>query len=128
MATAGARHIYVDDVSNLAVTTFTDDTIDYDDNDFIVGAENTAGTNRWNGCLSEVFFHTSYLDITVEANRRKFRTSGGKPASLGADGSTPLGVQPLLYAPSGNPGTNLGSGGNFTVTGTLDAASTSPFS
>lgn len=84
------------------------------------------GTLKFNGCLSEIFFHTSYLDLSVESNRRKFITANGRCAFLGANGSLPLGVQPLIYVPNGDPSTNLGSGGNFTVTGTLDVASTVP--
>jgi hypothetical protein len=45
---------------------------------------------------------------------------------LGATGTTPTGAQPLIYMPAGDPATNAGTGGNFTVTGTLDVSSTSP--
>mgnify|MGYP003627497901 CR=1 FL=1 len=68
--------------------------------------------------LSEVYISTDFLDITVEANRRKFIDALGKPVSLGADGSTPTGTQPEIFAADGNIGNNLGSGGNATVTGT----------
>lgn len=68
--------------------------------------------------FSQVYISTDFLDITVEANRRKFIDALGKPVDLGADGSTPTGSQPEIFAPDGNIGTNLGSGGNATVTGT----------
>lgn len=68
--------------------------------------------------LSMVYISTDFLDITVEANRRKFIDAEGKPADLGADGSTPTGSQPEIFAPDGNIGNNLGSGGDATVTGT----------
>lgn len=123
---AGTGLIYVDDANvKSGAGTQTNDTIDYTLGNFSIGAT-TNGSQKLNGCLSEVFFHTSFIDISVEANRRKFRTAGGKPADLGADGSTPLGAQPLIYLPVGDPADNKGSGGNFTVTGTLDVASTSP--
>ena len=125
--TVGARHIYVTDVSDLAVTTFTDGTIDYTLSDWGVGALPDASL-KWNGCISELFFHPVYIDLSVEANRRKFITAAGKPAFLGANGSTPLGVQPLLYSPTGDPSASqLGSGGLFSLTGALGVASTSPF-
>lgn len=123
----GKRHIYISDVSDLAtVTTYTDDTIDYAVGDWAIGAS-PGGALPWNGCISELLFHTTYIDLSVTANRRKFITAAGKPANLGSNGALPLGVQPLLYAPTGDASNNKGSGGNFTVTGTLDAASTTPF-
>lgn len=68
--------------------------------------------------LSMVYISTGFLDITVEANRRKFIDALGKPVGLGADGSLPTGSQPEIFAEDGNIGNNLGSGGNATVTGT----------
>lgn len=67
--------------------------------------------------FSQVYISTDFLDITVEANRRKFIDALGKPVDLGADGSLPTGTQPEIFAPDGNIGTNLGSGGDGTVTG-----------
>lgn len=118
--------IYVDDTNTTSVTTHTNDTINYSSSGNVGVGANLDGTFKWHGCFSEMFFHTSYLDLSVEANRRLFISAAGKPVNLGVDGSTPLGVQPLLYVPNGDPSTNKGSGGNFTVSGTLDAASTSP--
>jgi hypothetical protein len=123
---AGIGQLYIngaDDKNGAGTQTLA--TIDYTMADFSVGA-GIAGTNKLNGCLSEVFFHTQYLDISNASNRQLFRSAAGKPVSLGPTGALPLGVQPLLYAPNGDPSTNAGSGGNFTVTGALDAASTSP--
>lgn len=132
MDTAGARFVYVNDVDDTSVATFTDDTIDYaGGTDWVIGADGS-GANKFNGCIAEFFFHTSYLDISVESNRRKFITSDLKPADLGSDGSTPLGVQPLVYcrvadgAAASTFATNLGTGGNFSITGTLDTCSSSP--
>ncbi len=122
---AGVGHLYVSDTDDKNQVTLVDDTIDYTVASWAIGAEVPTG-GRFSGCLSEIFFHTSYLDLSVTANRRKFISAGGKPVSLGADGSTPLGVQPLIYMPNGDPASNLGTGGNFTVTGSLDVASTSP--
>jgi hypothetical protein len=121
---AGVARMYVTDVSEGSVVP-TNDTIDYTLGNFSIGA-GTGGGTKFNGCLSEVFFHTQFIDLTLAANRRKFISGSGKPVFLGADGSLPLGVQPLLYAPNGNPTTNLGSGGAFTVTGSLDPCSSSP--
>lgn len=129
---ATTSHLYVSDAApTLSTNTNTDDTLDYTKGNVGVGAL-TGGGLKLNGCLAEVLFHTTYIDLSVEANRRKFIKSNGKPADLGADGSTPLGVQPLVYLhlddgeAASDFRTNLGSGGNFTITGTLDTASTSP--
>lgn len=122
----GDTHLYVNDVDENVETAAVNDTIDYTTGQFSVGAF-SSGASKFNGCISELFFHTTYIDLSVAANRRKFITAGGKPQYLGVDGSAPLGVQPLLYAPTGDPSNNKGSGGNFTVTGALDAASTAPF-
>jgi hypothetical protein len=121
--------LYINDAAPALGTNIrTNDTIDYTNLDFAVGAQ-VAGGQKFNGDLSEVFFHSGFIDISVEANRRLFRSAAGKPVSLGANGSTPLGTQPSLYL--GNPlatwHVNLGSGGPLSVTGgALTAASTSP--
>lgn len=123
----GLGHIYVTDADETSTITNTNDIIDYTTGDYSIGAQ-TNGAQKYNGCLSEVFFHTSYLDISVESNRRKFIDANGKPVSLGEDGSTPLGVQPLLYVPTGDASGagNKGTGGAFTTEGALDACTTNP--
>ena len=117
----------VDDkgVSNDANGAFT---VDYTDTNWCVGTTNIFGGEKFNGCMSEIYFAPGqYLDFTNSANRAKF-ISGGKPVDLGTDGSIPTGTAPILYlrevAASFN--TNSGTGGNMTITGTLDIASTSP--
>lgn len=129
---ATTAHLYADGASDLVTTTLTNNTLDYTTGNAAIGALPSDGSLKWNGALSEVFVHVgaanAYIDLSVEGNRQKFVGANGKPVYLGADGARPLGVQPLIYAPSGNPSTNVGGGGNLTVTGTLDAASTSPFS
>lgn len=82
--------------------------------------------------IAEVWMDPTYIDFSVEANRRKFYGADGKPVDLGADGSVPTGSQPATYL-SVRPGdtaadfcTNRGTGGNFTQSGTLTLASTSP--
>lgn len=89
------------------------------------------GTQLFSGCLSEFYFTNTYLDVSQAGNLAKFY-SGGKPVNLGANGSTPTGVQPIVFlhvASSGAAsdfGTNLGSGGGMTITGSLDLCSTAP--
>lgn len=100
--------------------------------EWTIGAT-VAGAAKWNGCLAEVYIAPGqFLDLTSSANVQKFRSSGGKPVNLGADGSTPTGTAPLGYfhlddaEAAANFATNRGTGGNMTITGTLDTGSSSP--
>lgn len=108
--------------------TATNDTIDYTVADYCVGG--LMGTSlAWNGAMCEVYFAPGqYLDISSAANVQKFRSSAGKPVDLGSTGSTPTGTAPILYLKNAYNtfGTNSGTGGDLTVTGTLTASATSP--
>lgn len=128
LGTAGRRHIYINGADNTTQQVFSDDDIDYTTGNFFVGSD-TAGSTLMNGSMCEVYFTTEWLDITDAANRLKFRTAGGCPANLGADGSTPTGTQPLLYLHNEVPNweSNLGSGGGMTEVGTIvDGATDKP--
>lgn len=134
-ATAGNKiaHLYINDSSDSSVGTDTAAAFDiaYSQADHAIGAV-VGGTSKLDGCLAEFYFAPGqFLDFSNSANRAKF-ISGGKPVDLGADGSTPTGTAPIVYqrmadgAAATTFATNLGSGGNFTITGSLDVASTSP--
>lgn len=132
LGTPGAMHMYINDVSDMFMSVFINDTIDYTVSNWAVGGS-TSGASKLNGALAEMYFAPGqYLDFSVASNRRKFISTNGKPVSLGADGSTPTGVQPLVYLhlddgdSASDFGVNLGSGGDFSVTGSLDTASSSP--
>lgn len=124
-------HLYIDDVDDEAAgSTETDDTIDYTKEEWTLGG-NTSDANRFDGGMADFYFAQEYLDITVKANRRLFIDPAGKPVDLGSDGSTPTRSQPICFfkadaAMPDNFANNLGSGGNFSVTGALANASTSP--
>lgn len=122
------KHWYLNDVDDLVGITLKDFVVDYTGGNFAVGST-ASGTNKFNGCLAEVYFDsTAYTDFSVEANRRKFISAAGKPVNLGADGSLPSGSQPILYLnnPFSSFETNKGTGGDFTVTGALAACSSAP--
>lgn len=128
LATA-AGHLYINGVSDLAASpTLSNDTINYATAtpSWAIG-ENTSGSNKLNGCLSELWFNTSYLDLSVQANREKFILNGA-PVSLGADGSTPTGASPLIYLPNRAAlvGINAGTGGNFNISGSPKDANSTP--
>lgn len=129
---AGSKlsHLYIDGTSDITVTTDSGSAanVDYTQTDWGFMASH-AGASLWNGCVSEFYFAPGqFLDLSDSSNRSKFRTAGGKPADLGSDGSTPTGTSPLVYLKGNAAGfaTNSGTGGNLTLTGTLDTASTSP--
>jgi hypothetical protein len=126
--------IYVDDVSDGGAPSVdgTPANFFFSDTDWGIGASPSGGS-KLAADLAEVYFAPGqFLDITVEANRRKFISAAGKPVDLGADGSTPTGAAPAVYLhlddgeAVANFAVNAGTGGNFTVNGALATAATSP--
>jgi hypothetical protein len=78
-------------------------------------------SNYYDGKISEFYFTTDYIDFSQEANRLKFRDVFGNPVDLTQqieDGAIP---NPAIYMrfPPTSFGTNYGTGGNFTVNGTI---------
>lgn len=127
------RWLYVGDTSDLGtVTTYTNDTIDFTVADWSIGA-NPDGNVKLNGCLADVHLYPGvYVDFSVQANRRKFFSAAGKPVETGAAGIFPFDVSPIMLhrlredQAASKFATNLGTGGNMTITGLLDVASSSP--
>lgn len=106
-------HLYLNgvDVKDSGASSIFDGNIDYTDSDFDVGTD-------FDGCMGEVYFSLEYLDLSSSSNREKFIASGN-PVSLGSDGSTPTGSQPIVYLSGGVDQfeDNFGSGGSFTEQG-----------
>lgn len=124
-------HLYVNDSSNKSVVTDSGAAalVDYTASDWAISRLVASATNLWDGCMAEFYFAPGqFLDFSDSNNRRKFISASGKPVSLGATGSLPTGTAPQIYLKNDAStfGTNSGLGGNFTITGTLDVASTSP--
>lgn len=124
---AASTNIYVNSVSDKSVTTATNDTIDYTKSDCSIMTATGFGT-KVKGSLAELWFTNTYIDFSNATNRQKFIDTNGFPVSLGSDGSTPTGTAPIIYLKSSasSVGTNSGTGGNFTATGTFAIASSSP--
>ena len=122
-------HLFLDGVNDEAGgSTETDDTIEYTRSEHSVGATGGGG-DKWDGCISEFYANfAEFIDITIASNRDKFRDGSGKPVSLGSDGSLPTGTAPIIYfnGDSTNFQTNQGTGGAYSVTGSLTDCSTSP--
>lgn len=103
-----------------------DSNINFTAGRFGIGGRPTGSTTlaRWFGGMAELWWTPTYVDLTVEATRLKFRTAAGKPAVLGATGATPTGSQPIIYMRDHGDfsiGRNRGSGGDFTVNGAITA-------
>ena len=73
--------------------------------------------------MAHAYISYSYTDLDVTANRRNFITEDLKPATGQAS------LNPLVYLPltdSSTAASNEGTGGDFTVVGTLDTAGRGP--
>jgi hypothetical protein len=91
------------------------------------------GAYKYDGEVAELWLSLDhYLDFGESAVMAKFRNADGKPADLGASGEVPTGAPPAIYLSlrEGDPAsffaTNRGTGGDFTLHGTLELSSTSP--
>ena len=121
LANSSNRHFYVDGAETLAVTTYTNDTVNFDGpTEWLIGANNTFA-QKINGDLGELWVAPGvYIDFSSLANREKFARAGG-PVNLGSDGSLPTGTAPAIYLSGATSTwhTNLGTGGGFTENGAL---------
>ena len=122
--------IYMNDVSDGQKQEFNLDRLnDYTPSTHVIGKHATSGVQHLTGCLADLYFNfAEHIDLSVEANRRKFISATGKPVDLGSDGSTPTGTAPIIFLNGDNTNfeVNAGSGGNFSISGTLTACSDSP--
>ena len=142
-AASGWHHILMawDTAANPVIQLYIDDTlestakkraaasqlVDYTRTQHQLGA--VSGTQRWNGCMGQVYINfAETMDLTVTANRRKFISATGKPVDLGIDGSVPTGTRPIVFFkdPVASIETNSGSGGTFSGGGSFTACSSSP--
>lgn len=127
------QQMYIDSVAETLTDTSNvggPDTFYYNASDFGYRIGDNYGSNtsgsKFNGCMAEFYFAPGqYLDLSVAANIQKFRSTSGRPVSLGVDGSKPTGTAPAIYF-SGTFASNLGAGGAFTSSGELRACSTKP--
>jgi len=110
--------IAIDGTQGTTINTRNDVTCDYT----FTGWYCSMDASGLNADVSEIYFAPGQsLGAFSSANVEKFRTTGAKPANLGSNGSAPTGVQPGIYFknPYSSFGVNSGTGGNFTVNGTL---------
>lgn len=113
--------MFVDGVEQtLTFSTFTGgSTIDFTYADWSVGA-NTDGSTKITGSLADVWFKPgTWLDLSSQTVRGKFRNTRGSPVYLGVTGNSPTGSAPILFL-SGDATawhTNKGTGEGFTLNG-----------
>lgn len=126
--------MYIDDADETNVGTNTNDAIAYRTY-FSPNWQISGGyylTYQFQGCMADLYFDTNYLDLSVTANRRKFINGAKRPVNLGANGSLPTGTQPIIFlslakdAAVATFGANKGSGSGFSISTTLNAASSNP--
>ena len=116
--------LYINDVSEDASPTATNDTIDYTQTDHAIGTD-MSNTLKLNGELADYYFNNEvFLDMDTASNRRLFIDAKGNPVDLGSDGSTPTSAIPRIYLNQNALATwhtNAGDGGGFTENGALTA-------
>ena len=122
LANTANRSVYINDtIISMSFSNYTDSNIDFTLNNWSVAS--IMGGNSINGRLSNVFLSYDYMDLSIEANRRKFITTDSKPA----DGQAAL--NPIIYLPMDDPETchiNEGTGGNFVQNGTIARSNRGP--
>ena len=118
----GTANCYVDDADSMQTFTApTDATLDFDMTSWAIGSTHS-GNSKLDGQIADLWIDFgTYIDFSIEANRRKFISAAGYPVNLGANGSIPTGSTPDIFL-SGDTATwhtNDGTGGGFTETGAL---------
>lgn len=117
------RFIYINDVAqSTSWSTYINSNINFAYTPVNI-ADNYYHDTKLKGRLSNVFLDQTYRDLSITANRRLFVTADLKPAAGQAA------LSPILYLPMSNPttvATNAGTGGNFTLTGTVARSGRGP--
>lgn len=126
-ADTAKRKLYVDgSAETLSVIQWVDDgVIDFvgTNHRYTVGASGANTRASFvDGAVAHLWFNDSYLD-----NPGVFRSGGNKPLHIGLNGTVPTSSTPViwLHGPAAYFYYNFGSGGSFTIAGTL-TETTSP--
>ena len=89
-------------------------------------ASNALSQQAFGGAMAEIYYAPNqFIDFDVESNRRLFLNADGTPVDLGADGSTPTGIQPMLYLSlregegAEQFGANRGFGADLSIVGNV---------
>jgi hypothetical protein len=130
LANTSNRYVYVNDVdvtSGVTWTIYSNVALSLTNTQHRIG--NTGGSNNglFEGRLSNVFLDYTYRDLSVEANRRLFTTIDPDLGLVPAADQASL--SPILYVPMddpADPGRNDGTGGDFTLNGTVARSGRGP--
>lgn len=133
----GYAKFYVTDTDDTNLLGISNDTANYAGTGYQsgVGAFQFGGgaAVNFDGCIAELYYAPNqFLDITIQAIRRRFISASGKPVHLGVTGNLPTGASPLVYLhiddgeSVANFFTNRAGNGNYTSVGSFSAGSTSP--
>jgi len=129
---AGTTQLYLDDAEDRSASpTTVDEAIVYTDavENALLNISNGGITVDLPMCVSDFYFNSAEaIDLSVTANRRDFIDASGDRVDLGADGSGPTGSQPIicLNKARANWNENVGSGGNFTLNGSVSDCASAP--
>ncbi len=129
LTNASNRHIYVDGVEETNFAIYTDDFIALSNITSTSVGSDISGGNRFDGEIADVWIDFgTYIDLSVEANRRKFINADGQAINLGSNGELPTGSAPDIFLSGDTDSwhTNKGTGGGFTENGALTDATTLP--
>jgi len=122
LANASNRHVYVNDEIPASINwvTYTDD-----NSDFTRASWGISSPGKVKGRLAHVYLDYAYINLSVEANRRNWITADLHPAAESVQSA----LSPILYLPMTDPdtaGTNAGTGGDFTLNGTVARSGRGP--
>lgn len=124
-----AQHLYIDGVDHLQFGLSNGTPYVWEDGDVITHSIGGKHQQIFNGqCaitifadLAEIFFDPqNYMDLSIQGERDKLYNADGTAPDLGVDGSTPTGSQPAIYCSNGDPSSNTGRWGPYTLVGPAD--------
>jgi hypothetical protein len=122
-STDGNNRLLIDGVEGFVLNTRIDSAIHFAASSWLVSR--TVGSVAMDADIAELFFAPGHwLDLTIAANVARFRDpTTGKPPTSG-DLIQTTGITPAIYLkdPYSSFGTNSGTGGHFTMNGTLTEA------
>lgn len=116
------RFVYVNGVQqSMTWSSYVDGNAGFSATPVAIGARGVDAAQKLDGKLSEFYFTTDYIDFSQEANRLKFVDAFGNPVNLTQQIEDAAIPNPAIYMrfPPTAFGTNYGTGGNFTVNGTI---------
>ena len=127
LSNTSKRFIYVNGtLASVTWTTYLNEVLRLSLPDVTIGVGKTdVGTydnNPLSGSVAMCYFTTDYIDFSQEVNRNKFVDKLGYPKDLAKQIEAGVIPSPLIYLPFDDPtnlGKNIGTGGNFTVNGTV---------